>query len=91
MEEISREVILEARKKGIEHLFVSSPILFSEILLEKRIQQFFVHVRFRTFIQLLVVQFVVTRTQIGTHAFWWFVRHFQTVLQHGDGKFGFWH
>ena len=41
MEEISREVILEAREKGVEHLFVSSPILFSEILLEKRIQQFF--------------------------------------------------
>lgn len=41
MKEISREVILEAREKGIEHLFVSSPVLFSEILLEKRIQQYF--------------------------------------------------
>ncbi|MEI6866455.1 ATP-binding protein [Flavicella sp.] len=40
MDEISRAVILEARKKGIEHLFISSPILFSEILLEKRIEQF---------------------------------------------------
>lgn len=40
MNEISRDVILEARKKGIEHLFISSPISFSEILLEKRIEQF---------------------------------------------------
>tara|TARA_B100000809_G_scaffold144339_1_gene141932 strand:- start:22897 stop:23433 length:537 start_codon:yes stop_codon:yes gene_type:complete len=36
LEEISREVILEARTQGIAHLFLSSPILFSEILLEKR-------------------------------------------------------
>ena len=35
-EEISREVIVEARSQGIEHLFLSSPIAFSEILLKKR-------------------------------------------------------
>lgn len=40
LEEISREVIIDAREKGVEHLFLSSPILFSEILLEKRKQQF---------------------------------------------------
>jgi len=40
MDEISREVILQARKEGIEHLFISSPILFSEILLEKRLYQY---------------------------------------------------
>ena len=40
MDEISREVILEARAKGVEHLFLSSPITFSEILLNKRIDQF---------------------------------------------------
>lgn len=40
LEEISREVIVEAREKGIEHLFISSPLLFSEILLEKRSAQF---------------------------------------------------
>lgn len=40
LEEVSREVILEAREKGIEHLFQSSPILFSEILLDKRIEQY---------------------------------------------------
>ena len=41
MDEVSREVILEARKKGIENLFLTSPIYFSEILLKKRIQQYF--------------------------------------------------
>lgn len=41
MDEISREVILEAREKGIDHLFISSPILFSEILLKKRVAQFY--------------------------------------------------
>ena len=41
MDEVSREVILEARKKGIEHLFLKSPIHFSEILLKKRVQQYF--------------------------------------------------
>jgi predicted ATPase len=41
MDEISREIIVEARNKGIEHLFISSPIQFSEILLEKRVAQFY--------------------------------------------------
>lgn len=40
IDEVSREVILEAREKGVEHLFITSPILFSKILLEKRIQQY---------------------------------------------------
>ena len=39
-EEISREVIVEARSQGIEHLFLSSPIAFSEILLKKRTLQY---------------------------------------------------
>ena len=38
--EISREVILEARKKGIDQLFLEQPLLFSEMLLEGRIKQF---------------------------------------------------
>ncbi len=38
--EISREVTLEAQKRGIEQLFLEQPLLFSEMLLEGRIQQF---------------------------------------------------
>lgn len=40
-EEISRELVLEARKKGIEQIFLTSPILFSEKLLEKRTKQYY--------------------------------------------------
>ncbi|WP_372746326.1 AAA family ATPase [Lutibacter sp.] len=40
MTEISREVTLNARKKGIEQLFLTKPLLFSELLLEGRINQF---------------------------------------------------
>ncbi|MEJ6792273.1 MAG: ATP-binding protein [Lacinutrix sp.] len=39
-EEISREVILKAREKGIEQLFITNPIQFSETLLEGRIEQY---------------------------------------------------
>jgi len=39
-DEISREITLEARTNGIEHLFKEQPLLFSEKLLEGRIQQF---------------------------------------------------
>ncbi|MDG1040149.1 MAG: ATP-binding protein [Polaribacter sp.] len=39
-EEISREVILEAQKKGIDQLFLKDPLLFSNLLLEGREQQF---------------------------------------------------
>ena len=38
--EISREVTLEARKKGIEQLFLEKPLLFSELLLEGRVKQY---------------------------------------------------
>lgn len=38
--EISREVTLEAQKKGIEQLFLTEPLLFSELLLKGRIKQF---------------------------------------------------
>jgi predicted ATPase len=38
--EISREVTLEARRLGIEHLFLEDPLKFSEMLLKGRIQQF---------------------------------------------------
>jgi predicted ATPase len=38
--EISRDVILEARKQGIEQLFLENPILFSQKLLEGRLKQF---------------------------------------------------
>lgn len=40
MHEISRKVILEAQKEGIEQLFLTDPILFSQKLLEGRLQQF---------------------------------------------------
>jgi predicted ATPase len=39
-EEISREIVKEARKEGITHLFKEQPLLFSEKLLEKRKTQF---------------------------------------------------
>ncbi|MDT0559413.1 ATP-binding protein [Ichthyenterobacterium sp. W332] len=39
-EEISRQVTLNARKEGIEQLFLTKPLLFSEKLLEGRLQQF---------------------------------------------------
>ena len=38
--EISREVILEAQKEGIDQLFLTDPILFSKKLLEGRLKQF---------------------------------------------------
>lgn len=37
--EISREVTLEAQKRGIDQLFLTEPLLFSEMLLEGRIRQ----------------------------------------------------
>ena len=38
--EISREVTLEAKKQGIDQLFLTNPLLFSEMLLQGRITQF---------------------------------------------------
>src|SRR6476620_2497870 len=38
--EISREVTMEAKKQGIEQLFLENPLLFSELLLEGRKKQF---------------------------------------------------
>ena len=38
--EISREVTLRAREDGIEQLFLTQPLLFSELLLEGRVKQF---------------------------------------------------
>src|SRR5690606_14415735 len=40
LDEISREVILAAREQGIEQLFLTEPILFSQKLLEGRITQY---------------------------------------------------
>ena len=40
MNEISRKVTLDARKNGIEQLFLKDPLLFSQLLLEGREQQF---------------------------------------------------
>jgi len=40
MPEISRQVTLNAREKGIEQLFLTKPLLFSELLLEGRITQY---------------------------------------------------
>ena len=39
-DEISRQITLQARKDGIEQLFLTEPLLFSEKLLEGRTQQF---------------------------------------------------
>ena len=38
--EISRQVTLKAKADGIDQLFLTNPILFSEMLLDGRIQQF---------------------------------------------------
>ena len=40
LEEISRQVTLNARKEGIEQLFLTKPLLFSELLLKGRVEQF---------------------------------------------------
>ncbi|MBU2928683.1 AAA family ATPase [Winogradskyella psychrotolerans] len=39
-DEISRQITLQARKDGIEQLFLTEPLLFSEKLLEGRTKQF---------------------------------------------------
>lgn len=39
LHEVSREIILEAQKEGIEQLFLTEPLLFSEKLLQGRIKQ----------------------------------------------------
>jgi predicted ATPase len=38
--EISREVTLEARKRGTEQLFLTEPLLFSDLLIKGRTKQF---------------------------------------------------
>jgi len=40
MKEISREVTLNAQKNGTEQLFLTKPLLFSELLLEGRVNQY---------------------------------------------------
>jgi predicted ATPase len=40
LEEVSREIVQEARQEGITHLFQSDPLLFSQKLLEKRMVQY---------------------------------------------------
>lgn len=40
LEEISREVTLEAQKQGIDQLFLSDPLRFSEALLHGRLNQY---------------------------------------------------
>lgn len=40
MPEISREVTLKAQKEGIDQLFLEQPLLFSQLLLEGREQQY---------------------------------------------------
>ena len=39
-DEISRQVTLEARKSGVDQLFLTQPLLFSQMLLEGRAKQF---------------------------------------------------
>lgn len=40
MQEVSRQITLNARKKGIEQLFITNPIEFSNQILEERVKQF---------------------------------------------------
>ena len=40
MPEVSREITLNARENGTEQLFLTKPLLFSELLLEGRINQY---------------------------------------------------
>jgi len=40
MPEISRKITLDARKKGIDQLFLKKPLLFSQLLLDGREKQF---------------------------------------------------
>ena len=40
MEEISRAITIKAQKEGIEQLFLTKPILFSELLFEGRKEQY---------------------------------------------------
>lgn len=40
LQEVSRQVTLEAREKGIEQFFLTEPLLFSELLLKGRKSQF---------------------------------------------------
>lgn len=40
LEEISRQITLDAQKEGVEQLFLTNPLLFSERLLEGREKQF---------------------------------------------------
>ena len=40
LEEISRQITLNAKKDGIDQLFLTNPLLFSELLLKGRQQQF---------------------------------------------------
>lgn len=39
-EEISRKVTLDARKNGVDQLFLTNPLLFSQLLLDGRKQQY---------------------------------------------------
>ncbi|MGK0411892.1 MAG: putative ATPase [Polaribacter sp.] len=39
-DEVSRDVILKAQKQGIEQLFLTEPLLFSEMLLQGREEQY---------------------------------------------------
>ena len=41
--EISREVTLKAREKGIEQLFLTNPMLFGEMLLEEELNNLKTH------------------------------------------------
>ena len=40
LEETSREIIKKAEQEGNKNMFLSEPILFSEAILNKRIEQF---------------------------------------------------
>lgn len=70
LEEISRQVTLEARENGIEQLFLTEPLLFSELLLKGRKTQFIEAEKIKTnliFLDRGIPDIVAYMDNIGDH------------------------
>ena len=59
MSEISREITLEARKKGIEQLFLKEPILFSKLLLEEERSNILTQSHIKVILFFLIEEFLI--------------------------------
>ena len=59
MPEISREVTLKAQREGIDQLFLEQPLLFSQMLLEGREQQYLEADKSKTEIVFLIEEFLM--------------------------------